>query len=249
MTLNSPIGNYPFPALADVPNAQTFGQQLTSALDLTTVPRFASDAAVAAAIPSPTTGQCIMRTDIGYGVLMHWGHSRWIAETALIAELSNLTTDFAFTSIPQYWSNLRIVGNGFRTSSALVSFAPAVTFNSDTASNYNWVADGMIANASPVLNTGTASLGTVNWAQAIVVVGASSDGNGGGHTVIDIPGYSSSGPKHSAQSSTMWLSAGNMVSNRSFVGWQGTAAITSVTFSFLGHPLTSTNSIRLYGVA
>jgi hypothetical protein len=47
----------------------------------------------------------------------------------------------------------------------------------------------------------------------------------------------------------MWLSAGNMVSNRSFVGWQGTAAITSVTFSFLGHPLTSTNSIRLYGVA
>lgn len=249
MTLNSPIGSYPYPALADVPNAQTFGQQLTSALDLTTIPRFASDAAVAAAIPSPTTGQCIMRTDIGYGVLMHWGHSRWIAESSLIAELTNLTTDFAFTSIPQYWSSLRIVGNGLRTSSAVVSFGAAITFNGDTAANYNWIADTMSLTGSPVLGAGSASAGTVNWATGLVVVGATSDGNGGGGCVIEIPGYSAAGPKHSAYSTTVWESAGGLVGNRGWVGWQGTAAITSVTFAMLAHPLTSVNSVRLYGIS
>lgn len=249
MTLTSPIGSYPYPALADVPNAQTFGQQLTSALDLTTIPRFASDAAVAAAIPSPTTGQCIMRTDIGYGVLMHWGHSRWIPESSLIAEVSNATTDFTFSSIPQYWSSLRIIGHGFRTSASVVSLAVGVRFNGDSGANYNWVADQLTLNASPVLNTGNSSLGSASWAQAFVIVGASSDGNGGGHTIIDIPGYSSSGPKRCGSAVTMWESGGNTVGLQSFVGYASTSTITSVTFAFGGNVVTSVNSMRLYGVA
>lgn len=249
MTLNSPIGNYPFPALADVPNAQTFGQQLTSALDLTTVPRFASDAAVAAAIPSPTTGQCIMRTDIGYGVLMHWGHSRWIAETSLISELTNVTTDFSFTSIPQYWSSLRIIGTGFRTSSALTSYNAAVQFNGDTAGNYTWVCDSMAYNTSPVLNTGTVSAGTTSWGTSFIAVGANQDGNGGGHCILEIPGYSLSGPKHSGYSTNMWERAAGLVTQRSFLAWQGTAAITSISFAWGGNPISTGNSVRLYGIS
>lgn len=141
MALTSPIGGYPYPALSDPPNAQTFGQNLTSALDLTTLPQFASASAVATAIPSPTNGQRICRTDVGLGGTVYQystGSSRWIAGYNLIAETiaANATTSsFTFSGIPQDFTHLRLLISGrCATSSQSHKYAveTGIQLNGDT---------------------------------------------------------------------------------------------------------------------
>lgn len=116
MPLSSAIGSLPYPALGDVPNAQTAGAALTAAVDLVSLPQFTSDAAVTAAIPAPANGQRICRTDVGQGAVAVWSSalSRWVYEHALISE-TTLGADAAtitLSSIPQKWSHLRLILNG-----------------------------------------------------------------------------------------------------------------------------------------
>lgn len=144
MPNSSPIAGYPYPSLADAPNAQTFGANLTSALDLTTIPHFATFSLLTTTVSSPAIGQAAWVTE--YSCVVMWSGSRWIAlGPALIAEtsLSVNTASVTFSSIPQHFRHLRIVVRGWINSSSTTSFGSAyyqafrAIFNGDTASNYN----------------------------------------------------------------------------------------------------------------
>lgn len=150
MPLFSTIGSLPYPALTDPPNAQTAGASLTTALDAVTLPQFASAAAVTAAIPSPTNGQRIVRTDVGLGgaeFRYSSGSSRWIPhEGTLLAEntVSGTTTSsVTFSSIPQDFRDLRLVVQGGcgTGGSNLYGVQVSIQLNGDTTQN-NYVFSG-----------------------------------------------------------------------------------------------------------
>lgn len=65
MTLFSPIASLPYAALGDVPNMQTFGQALTTALDPLVCLTFASSGARDAVFTAPVIGNRCIRSDIG----------------------------------------------------------------------------------------------------------------------------------------------------------------------------------------
>lgn len=255
MVLYSPIAALPYPSLADIPNIQTMGQQLTSALDLITIPRFASSAAVSAAIPSPTNGQAIFRTDIGYGVKMTWSSTanRWIPDSTLIAEVpaSNGASSVTFSGIPQDWKNLRIYGDSMRVSQSVDTNYGYVYFNGDNAANhYAYIWEEGLWYTSPVISTGSTGQGN-RMERVYKVVGANLDGNGGGGVVLDIPSYSATGRKKCCLGSSTGGGGGGIVFSHD--SWNHTntitAAITSITIG-----LTDTGtwdngggSWRLYG--
>lgn len=253
MTLFSPIGQYPYPALSDVPNAQSIGQALTSALDGTTLPKFSSDSAVSSAMPSPSNGQAIMRTDVGLGTIMVYstGVSRWVAQSSLIAEVNAVSSTTTFSNIPQYWRNLLIIVTGTHITSNVQYAWGSLTFNNDNASgNYAELYQTVNQNGSTPGGGSWNSDSSSNYGfHGYVMTGTNPFGTKNGYARIIVPGYARSDIMKMAE---IWGYAGDGGSeaeiSQSWVGYHSTSIITSVTVGNGGNSWTGAN-ISLYGLA
>jgi hypothetical protein len=253
MVLYSPIAQLPYPALSDSPNAQSAGQQLTTALDGITLPKFSSDSAVSAAIPSPQNGQCIMRTDVGLGTIMRYssGSGRWIADNALIAE-QTITVTTTFSSIPQYWNHLQVIVSGIKTTDAVEYIFGSLTLNGDNSSgHYNYMYMTWTIGSSPPNNNAVSNTGANYNSTAFVYTGSSvfSSSSIGSYADILIPGYSNTGTRKAGRC-TSYASDGGTAgeSCTNFWSYGVATSITSVTIGFGGHNVTGAK-VSLYGLA
>lgn len=168
MTLYSPVASLPYPALSDPPNAQTFGQNLTTALDSVVVPRFASAAAVTAAITAPVNGQVIMRTDIGTGCLMKYNSTAggWIpAADCMLADVLYAADAGSCTisGIPNAFKELELTISGSGSDSA--NHGTYIWFNGDTGANYDY--ELMQVNGTTVAQLGANGATSIQVGQTI----------------------------------------------------------------------------------
>lgn len=136
----TPISALRYAELTDPANAKTLSQNLATDLDTLVNSRFASSTLRDAAIPTPTDGQRIYRTDI-HGA-EYYRTAAWRAEGGIVFAESTLVAPAAsisFTAIPQNAQHLRIVLSG-RCSVAGTSVTDvSVTFNSISTGYFNFL--------------------------------------------------------------------------------------------------------------
>jgi len=154
-------------------------------------------------------------------------------------------TDITFTSIPQSYTDLKIVLSG-RSTQGNVYGGGAIQFNADTASNYRWRRlRGDAGTGAAASDNSTSATAITNWDMA----GANATASIFGNIEIYIPNYTTANAKsvsvdyvgeNNAAESHMGIVAGI---------WTGTAAITSVKLYSAGGNLAQYTSATLYGVS
>lgn len=217
------------------------------------IPKYASDAAVTNDFPSPAVGQCIMRTDIGLGTLMKWSGTRWVAESALIAETSGATGNVTFSSIPQVWRSLRLVIGGLRITAAATHTFCAMWINGDNATSGHYHNEWSLSgNGSGTLATssGNTQNGLSFANHMFLSVGGSIDGASGGYAILDFPQYTSNNSKKACVSSS-GLGDGHDLSVRmaAYCSINNLNPITSITVGPQGSTWVNTSTFSLYGFA
>ena len=165
---------------------------------------------------------------------------------ATVTVTSNVT-NVEFTSIPATYTHLQIRGIGKVSSTDGVA-NPALTFNSDTGSNYS---------ASRLYGAGTAAAADSFASQTYIRCGFFTDSSSGkdnmfGAIVLDILDYANTN-----KYKTVRLLSGNDVNvasnNVSFIAftsglWQNTAAITSIKISVASNNFVQYSQFALYGI-
>ena len=241
----SPIAGYPYPALADAPNAQTFGANLTSALDLTTIPHFATFSLLTTTVTSPTLGQAAWVD--AYSCVLSWNGTRWVAiGPALIAEttLGANTSSVTFSSIPQHFRHLKLILRAWINSASTTSFSSGyyqpyrAIFNGDTASNYN---EGLyIIEANPANTAGASSVTQNQYWPASSLPGGGANGccagyvpgnvnsAASGQSVSEINGYTIAAQKTIQTRFSTYNGANHGAFGFTQGGWNNASAITQI---------------------
>lgn len=140
------------------------------------VPRFSSDAAVAAYFPTPPNGQLIMRTDVGIaGTMMRYStaSSRWVADDGLISEqiLPSAAATVTFSSIPQYWNHIDIMWRGHTDASSNLEMLAQVS--GLTGAVYDWQTNSFSGSSSGTgASLGTQQVAAYNWFRVAAGVNA-----------------------------------------------------------------------------
>jgi hypothetical protein len=152
-------------------------------------------------------------------------------------------TDITFSSIPQTYTDLKIVLSG-RSTQGNVYGGGRLEFNSDTASNYSW--RRLAGSGSSAFSDNSASAASItNWDMA----GSSATASIFSNIEFYIPNYTSSNQKSVsidfASENNATESYSGMVAGR----WTGTAAITSIKLYSGGGNLVQYTTATLYGVS
>ena len=151
--------------------------------------------------------------------------------------------DITFSSIPQTYTDLKIVLSGRSTQGNLYG-GGALQFNGDTASNYRF--RRLYGSGSSVASDNSTSATSItNWD----VVGANATASVFSNIEFYIPNYTSANQK-----SVSIDYVGENNATESYVGivaglWTGTAAITSVKLYSAGGNLVQYTTATLYGVS
>lgn len=203
MALTTPIAGLIYPELTDVPNNQTAWANMAGAIDTKMVPRFASLAALNAAIPSPIEGQMHFRSDAAEdrfyirqgGAWVPINFEKAVYKTASEDRTATITpTDDAhlkFTMLPnaryRFSFRLFIFGNGstaqdFRMQINPPTAAAGVTWGGIAMAGESTSSSGTLTESIGLLPTGmstsygfgTSTNGSVMYLSGIVLNGASS---------------------------------------------------------------------------
>jgi hypothetical protein len=168
-------------------------------------------------------------------------------ESIATATVTSSVTNIEFTSIPATYTHLQIRGIAKCDNTDGVS-NPALTFNSDTGSNY--AAHRLYGEGSTASGDGFAS-------QTYIRCGFFTDSSAGrgsmfGSIVLDILDY-----KNTNKYKTVRLLSGNNVNEasagKSYASfgsglWQNTAAITSIKISVANNNFVQYSQFALYGI-
>ena len=152
-------------------------------------------------------------------------------------------TDITFSSIPQTYTDLKIVLSG-RSTQGNIYGGGRLEFNSDTASNYKW--RRILGSGSSVsFDSSTSATSITNWD----VVGASSTASVFSIQEFYIPNYTSSNQK-----SVSINSIGENNSTEAYMGfigglWTSTAAITSIKLYSASNNFVQYTTATLYGIS
>ena len=152
-------------------------------------------------------------------------------------------TDITFSSIPQTYTDLKIVLSG-RSTQGNIYGGGRLEFNSDTASNYKWRRI-LGSGSSASFDSSTSATSITNWE----VVGASSTASVFSIQEFYIPNYTSSNQK-----SVSINSIGENNSTEAYMGfisglWTSTAAITSIKLYSASNNFVQYTTATLYGVS
>lgn len=140
MAQNTPINALPWPELGDIPNAQTAFQNLANQLDTRLVPRFANNAARAAAITAPTAGMLSYQLDSGR--FEYFDGSTWNplrADVRMKTKLDAPIASVTFSNIPSTCARVCITWTA-RADNAVTLQSLLVRVNGDSGAAYRWAA-------------------------------------------------------------------------------------------------------------
>ena len=159
-------------------------------------------------------------------------------------EVASPVATVTFSSIPQGYTDLKVVYSARVSAASVAPDGLGVQFNGDTASNYKY---------NQLYGTGNSGVGSNAGTTAFQfggqLTGASATGNTFGNGELYIPNYTSSNYKTSSCDSATENNSGQANVNLVANVWQSTAAITSIKLYDLGSTNFVTGStFTLYGV-
>jgi hypothetical protein len=213
-----------------------------------TVNQFASAAARASAITSPTAGMMSYRTDAN--TLEQYNGSAWVPSgTQLIASttLGGTAATVTFSSIPQVYGTLLLVGLA-AVSAAVKNNDCSLQYNSDAGTHYEmntW--DANQAAANPVGSFTSANTSLI-WAAAAPGTTYGNTGRAGAFTVM-IPGYANTTMQKISLHDMFMADGGTSYDTHKRAGnWNQTSAITAMALTATGTTFTTGSYFALYGM-
>jgi hypothetical protein len=148
--------------------------------------------------------------------------------------LSSAAASVTFSGIPQTYTDLVLVIQGFNTTNAA---AAKLQFNGDTGSNYSttWL-EGSGSGASSGRQSSDTSI--------FLYYNGGAATNGISNSIVNINNYS-----NATTNKTVLSKFGNIAQTGSYVGlWRNTAAVTSIVVNAITQNFQSGSTFTLYGI-
>lgn len=212
---------------------------------------FATASARTSAITSPVQGMLSYRNDLGSGGgFEQYNGSAWVpAGTQLIASttLGGATATVTWSSIPQVYGSLLIVGLG-SSSNAVLNNDNTVNFNSDTAANYSnasWDTTQVAAGTF----VGGFSNGDTSLKWAFAFPGTTYNANRAGGFSILVPGYANASFSKVTLTDN-WITDGgtSFTTHKRFGFWKSTSAISTILLTNTAGNFATGSYFALYGL-
>ena len=164
-------------------------------------------------------------------------------------EATGSSSSLEFTSIPQTYTNLMILGS-VRVTTGSGGTGLSIRFNSDSGSNYNTLIYQFERSGSSSGTTDLIGSASANKMYSDVAPDSAYSANVFNASIMDIPNYSSTSEyKHLISQAMSPFTTGLTSYQWHFTnGWMSTAAITTITISTnSGQSISGGSSYSLYG--